>query len=88
MPQNTTHVYQDFFALDEHERPACTVTPAGEEYLRDEEQEARRAWINALISIPARPGKRRTSAVARTLKLREEYERLIGHKAGHPPADD
>jgi len=88
MRQNTTHVYQDFYALDEHERSAFTVTPAGEEYLRAEEQEARRAWINALISIPVRPGKRRTAAVAKTLKLREEYERLIGHQAGHPPADD
>jgi len=64
------------------------VTPAGSEFLRDEEQAARRAWINALLSIPTRPSKRRTAAVEKTLKLRERYEALIGHKAGHPPAED
>lgn len=34
MPQNTTHVYQDFFALDEHERPAVSLTPLAYDELR------------------------------------------------------
>lgn len=64
------------------------LTPAGSEFLRDEEQAARRAWITALLAIPVKPGKRRTAAVAKTLRLRERYEALIGHKAGYPPAED
>lgn len=90
MPHKATHVYADLNPLkcSLDEQPPVTITPAGEEYLRAEEQDARRAWITALLSIPTRPGARRTAAVAKTLKLREAYEQLIGHAAGHPPADD
>lgn len=89
MSNKATHVYADLtppFALDE--RAACTVTPTGEEYLRAEEQEARQAWIIAIASIPAKWGQRRTNAINKALRLRERYEQLIGHPAGHPPADD
>lgn len=78
MAAKATHVY----ALNE--RADLTLTSAGHEFLVAEEQEARRAWITALLAIPAKFGPRRTAAVNKALRLRERYELLIGHKAGSP----
>lgn len=86
MPSKAMTVASD--SLNSDTSVSLLLTSAGIEYLRAEEQEARRLWITSLLAIPAKHGKRRTAAVNKTLKLRERYEQLIDHKAGYPPAED
>jgi hypothetical protein len=66
------------------ERPPVIMTNAALEALQDERDAARRAWMRALLTIPAKLGARRTAAVNKCLKLREHYELLCGHPAGKP----
>lgn len=66
------------------ERPPVIMTNIALEALQEERDAARRAWMHALLAIPAKIGARRTAAVNKCLKLRERYEQLIGHQAGKP----
>lgn len=71
-------------SCSDSERPPVIMTNAALEALQDEREAARRAWMRALLAIPAKLGARRTAAVMKALKLREHYEQLIGHLAGKP----
>jgi len=66
------------------ERPPVIMSNAALEALHQEREDARRAWMHALLAIPVKLGARRTAAVNKCLKLRERYELLIGHPSGKP----
>ena len=71
-------------ACSASERPPVIMSNAALEALQDERDEARRAWMHALLAIPVKFGARRTAAINKCIKLRERYELLIGHVAGKP----
>lgn len=87
MPRKATSAHLDSQnqpSWSAEERPPLTLTSPAQTALFQEREEARTAWYRALLTIPTKPGARRTAALNKCMRLKDRYEALIGHLAGKP----